>query len=85
MDEQAPWALKKTDPARMAEVLATLHEVIRKITLVTQPFMPTTTAKLLDALSVPGDQRDLSAWGTPVASGTAIEKPSGLFPRYEAG
>ena len=84
VDAQAPWALKKTDPVRMSQVLATLYEVIRKITLVVQPFMPTTAAKLLDALSVPADQRDFSAWQTPMAEATPIAKPEGLFPRYDA-
>lgn len=84
VDEQAPWALKKTDPERMAVVLAVLHEVIRKITLLLQAFMPTSTTKLLDALSVGQGDRDLADWDTPVAAGTALEKPSGVFPRYEA-
>lgn len=84
VDEQAPWTLKKTDPARMAVVLAVLHDVIRRISLVVQPYMPTATAKLLDALSVGQGDRNFAAFDTPVASGTPIEKPSGVFPRYEA-
>ena len=84
VDEQAPWALKKTDPARMAVVLAVLHEGIRKITLLLQAFMPTSTGKLLDALNVGQGDRDFAAWDKPVAAGTALEKPSGVFPRYEA-
>ncbi|MGB0785370.1 MAG: methionine--tRNA ligase [Alphaproteobacteria bacterium] len=84
VDDQAPWALKKNDPDRMAVVLAVLHEVVRKITLLLQPFMPSTTGKLLDSLSVDQAHRDFSYWEHKVLSGTAIEKPQGLFPRYEA-
>ena len=84
VDAQAPWALRKTDPVRMAVVLAVLHEVIRKITLLLQAFMPDSTGKLLDALSVGQGDRDFAAWDRPVAAGTAINKPSGVFPRHEA-
>ena len=84
VDAQAPWTLKKTDPARMAVVLAVLHEAIRKITLLLQPFMPASTTKLLDALSVGQGERTLADFETAVAAGTAIEKPSGVFPRFEA-
>ena len=40
VDAAAPWALKKTDPVRMAEVLAVLAETIRQIAILTQPVMP---------------------------------------------
>ena len=37
VDEQAPWALKKTDPARMATVLYVLAETIRHLAILAQP------------------------------------------------
>ena len=40
IDAQAPWGLKKTDPARMATVLYVLAETIRCLGLIVQPFMP---------------------------------------------
>ena len=40
VDAMAPWALKKTDPPRMAEVLAVLMEVIRQCAILVQPVMP---------------------------------------------
>ncbi len=81
VDSQAPWVLNRTQPARMAVVLAVLHEGIRKLTLLLQPFMPTTTSKLLDALAVGPGARDFDAWETPVATGTPLGSPQGLFPR----
>ncbi len=83
VDAQAPWTLKKNQPARMAVVLAVAHEGIRKLTLLLQPFMPTTTTKLLDALAVGQGARDFDAWESPVAAGTPIDPPQGLFPRFE--
>ncbi len=40
VDKQAPWALRKTDPERMATVLYVLAEVIRHLAVLAQPFMP---------------------------------------------
>ena len=37
---QEPWALKKTDPARMETVLWTTAEVVRRVALLCQPFIP---------------------------------------------
>src|SRR5438046_2034643 len=52
VDEQAPWALRRTDEARMRTVLYTLSEVIRYLGILTQPFIPTAAGKLLDQLAV---------------------------------
>ena len=37
IDAQAPWTLKKTDPERMASVLYTVIETVRRVTLILQP------------------------------------------------
>ncbi|WP_204313551.1 hypothetical protein, partial [Klebsiella michiganensis] len=37
---QEPWALKKTDPARMETVLWTTAEVIRRVGILCQPYIP---------------------------------------------
>ena len=83
---QAPWALKKTDPERMATVLYVTAETVRQIAILLQPFMPDSSAKLLDLAGVPADRRrfaDLGAAGRLV-SGTALPAPSPVFPRYVA-
>ena len=53
VDAQAPWALRKADPARMRTVLFVLAETIRRIALLTQAFMPEGSARILDQLAVP--------------------------------
>ena len=50
VDEQAPWALRKTDPARMGTVLYVLAETIRRLAILTQPLMPDASAKILEPL-----------------------------------
>ncbi|HEY0521945.1 MAG TPA: methionine--tRNA ligase [Stellaceae bacterium] len=85
VDEQAPWALRKTDPARMRTVLYVLAETIRHLAILVQPVVPTAAAKLLDQLAVPADGRSFAALATPLRPGTALPKPEGIFPRRVEG
>ena len=85
IDTQAPWALKKTDPARMATVLAVLIEIIRIVVILLQPVMPNAAAAILDQLALPADARDFAAIAGrgPVPAGTILPPPRGVFPRIE--
>ena len=80
--EQAPWTLRKSDPKRMETVLYVLIEVIRHLAILVQPVVPGGAAKLLDQLAVPADRRDFAALATPLAPGTTLPKPEGIFPRF---
>ena len=82
IDHQAPWALKKTDPQRMATVLRVLLEAIRSVGILLQPFMPQTMSKLLDQLGVAPDHRQWAVLALPLPEGTALPPPFGIFPRY---
>jgi methionyl-tRNA synthetase len=84
VDEQAPWALRKTDPARMERVLATLCGCIRDLAVAVSPVIPTASAKMLDALCIPTNERDFAALETDPALGTIrVDTPSPVFPRLE--
>ena len=88
VDEQKPWSLKRSDPARMNTVLYVLAEVIRHLATLAQPFMPDSCARLLDFLAVPGDRRTFASLGsaTVLTPGASLPAPEGIFPRYvEAG
>jgi methionyl-tRNA synthetase len=85
VDAKAPWALRRTDPARMATVLYVLAETIRRLALVTQAFMPEASARILDQLAVPENARTLESFLAEACSlqpGTALPPPSGVFPRF---
>jgi methionyl-tRNA synthetase len=84
VDAQAPWALKKTDPERMATVLYVLAEVIRHLAILAQPVVPDAAARMLDQLAVAADQRGFAALDVAgmLSPGTALPKPQGVFPRY---
>jgi methionyl-tRNA synthetase len=82
VDEQAPWALAKSDPARMATVLYVVAETVRHLAILAQPFMPESCGRLLDLLAVPADRRRFADLGQHLAAGTALPKPVGVFPRF---
>lgn len=84
VDHQAPWALRKTDPDRMATVLWVLAEVIRHVAILMQPVVPTSAARMLDQLAVGEEGRTFASLGEAGAlkAGTPLPKPQGVFPRY---
>jgi len=81
---QEPWALKKTDPARMETVLYVTAEVLRRIGILIQPYVPGSAAKLLDLLAVPETDRSFADLDKTLVSGTELPAPVGIFPRYVA-
>jgi len=87
VEEHAPWKLAK-DPAEaehLAQVLRSLAEGLRAVTVLVHPYMPGSTAKLLDALGHDGDDRfALSGAGFGVgAAGTSIGELAPLFPKQQ--
>jgi methionyl-tRNA synthetase len=70
VDTQAPWALRKTDPERMAAVLGTLVVAVRELTRAIAPIIPASADKLLSLI-------DAGEGGAP------IPQPTPLFPRLE--
>ena len=83
VDEQAPWSLRKTDMVRLGTVLHTLAETIRQIAILTQPFMPDSSGRILDQLAVSPFARDFKALAdNPLTPGTALPPPVPVFPRH---
>jgi len=70
VDTQAPWALRKTDPERMAAVLGTLVVAVRQLAQAIAPIIPASADRLLTLI-------DSGRGGTPIA------QPTPLFPRLE--
>ena len=79
---QEPWALKKTDPERMANVLYLTAEIVRQVAILAQPITPAAANQLLDILKIPADKRQFAHLSERLAVGTEIDKPEGVFPRY---
>ena len=70
VDAAAPWALKKTDPERMAAVLGTLVVAVRKLAEAVQPVIPASADRLIALI-------DSGKEGVPIA------QPTPIFPRLE--
>jgi methionyl-tRNA synthetase len=70
VDTQAPWALRKTDPERMAAVLGTLVAAVRQLARTIAPIIPASADKLLTLIAA-GE------------GGAPIPQPTPLFPRLE--
>ncbi|AMK23520.1 MULTISPECIES: methionine--tRNA ligase [unclassified Sphingobium] len=88
IDAQAPWTLRKTDPARMEAVLATLYEAIAHLAITIQPVIPASASALLDQMGVAGERRNYAAIGSDWYAqlrtvGFILGAPKPLFPRLE--
>jgi methionyl-tRNA synthetase len=70
VDAQAPWALRKTDPERMAQVLGTLAAAVERLGAVVEPIVPDSIVRLKTYLEEGRAAGRLSA-------------PSPIFPRLE--
>jgi len=88
VDAQEPWKLKKTDPARMESVLATLFVAIRDLAICISPVIPASANLLLDQMGIADSERDFASiaddgWhARHAASGFKLAAPQGVFPRY---
>jgi methionyl-tRNA synthetase len=83
VEEQAPWQLAK-DAARTEEldrVLRTLAEGLRVLTVLLHPWLPLTSAKLLETLGAP----ELSLSGARLGAGAlgAVARLEPLFPKQQ--
>jgi methionyl-tRNA synthetase len=80
---QAPWALRKTDPARADCVLYVTAEAVRRLAILVRWIIPGGADALLDQLGQSEDSRDFASLGTWLEPGLALPAPQGVFPRLE--
>jgi methionyl-tRNA synthetase len=82
--KQAPWTLRKNEPARMQTVLFVAAETLRRLALLAQPFMPQSASHMLDQLCIPKDTRTFASMTADhaVLPGTLLPPASAVFPRY---
>ena len=83
VDAQAPWTLRKTDPARMATVLWVLAETAAPPRHPDPALHAGCLGQLLDLLAVPEARAHLRGPpATLLRAGTALPPPAGVFPRH---
>ena len=86
IDDTMPWALaKETDKQeRLATVLYNLIEAIRFAAIALEPFMPSTSTKILDQIHTDlRDFKDLSTFGLYSVGNKVTDKPQQLFARLD--
>ena len=86
IDETMPWALAKEEDKkdRLATVLYNLIEAIRFAAIALEPYMPSTSTKILDQINT--DQRefkDLTTFGLYKVGTKVTDKPQQLFARLD--
>ena len=81
--DNAPWSLRKTDPAAADTILYHTAEAVRRLAILVRWAVPSSADRLLDLLAQPQDARDFAALATPLRPGTALPPPVGIFPRLE--
>ena len=86
IDDTMPWALAKdeTKKDRLATVLYNLIEAIRFAAIALEPYMPSTSSKILDQINT--DQRemkDLTVFGLYKEGTKVTDKPQQLFARLD--
>lgn len=83
MDEEKPWVLKKENPERMANVLASLLEVARHISLMLIPMLPETAEKIrvIFGLNQIENIEKTKEWKGEIVN--KLTEIKALFPRIE--
>ncbi|MGE4432051.1 MAG: methionine--tRNA ligase [Sphingobium sp.] len=88
IDAQAPWALRKTDPARMESVLAVLYQAIGTLAIAIRPIIPASADALLDQMGLTAgdvsyDMIEGNWYKALQDKGFTLQTPRPLFPRLE--
>jgi len=84
MEETKPWALMKEDKEKGIAVLSNLLEVLRHISILVSPFIPTSSQKIRNiiGLSESIDLEGENGWGS-VKGWACLGEKEILFPRIE--
>ena len=81
----APWTHYKTDVDQAAVGVRMGLNLVALFGIVAQPIIPTTAAKILDAIGVPEDRRswNFDGWSNGLPEGLPVQAPDVLFAKVE--
>lgn len=84
LNEKAPWNMRKEGKiSEMNSILFITADLIRRIAIWLQPFVPNSAGKILDLLNINQDDRNFMAFNKNLVTGHKIEKPTPIFLRLE--
>ena len=81
--DNEPWKLIKTDPERTATILNLAIQLCANLSVIFEPFMPFTSAKIAEQLKLKELKWDMAGKFDLVPEGTEIGKPELLFEKIE--
>ena len=79
---EAPWTVRKTDPARADTILYHVAEAVRRLSILVRWAIPASADLMLDQLAQPTDVRDFASLDKRLQPGLALPAPQGVFPRW---
>ncbi len=79
--EQAPWAVRKSDPKRADTILFVSAEAIRRLAILASWAIPVGSGKVLDLLGQQPDARQFSNLSDMIQAGLKLPDPIGVYPR----
>ncbi|MCL2359246.1 MAG: methionine--tRNA ligase [Candidatus Bathyarchaeota archaeon] len=85
LNTKEPWNLMKTDKEKAATIFYVAVQIVKAISVVSEPFMPTTAQQLWQTLNLPGtvEQSNWTDALVPLEPGHKILKPQPLFHKIE--
>lgn len=88
VDKAAPWVAKKTDPARLGTIVATLVELLEAVSVMIAPVLPRVSGLIHEQLGIEGLApeigRDQWPFTLPTrAAGGRLSRGAPIFPRLE--
>jgi len=86
LNTKEPWNLMKTDKEKAGSIFYVAAQVVKAITVVSEPFMPQTAQQLWETLQLQGMVSKCS-WAdaeAPLGAGHKIAKPKPLFHKIDA-
>jgi methionyl-tRNA synthetase len=86
LNDKEPWNLMKTDKEKAATIFYVASQLVKAISVVSEPFIPDTAEQLWQTLDLQGTV-EKSNWSealNPIEAGHKIAKPKPLFHKIDA-
>lgn len=81
--ESEPWKLVKTDPLRVETIMHIALQITANLSLILEPFLPTTAAKLRTYLNIELTDWSETGKSAHLPEGHLVKTPDILFPKIE--
>lgn len=83
LTDNEPWKKQKIDAEHCAETLAVSVQIMAKLTIVSEPFLPFTSNKLISLLNLKAEKWEQSKSNNLLNDAHVINKPEFLFDKIE--